>query len=123
MILLDTHVALWWLADRPRLSSEASTAIADADVAYVSVVSAWEIAIKVSVGKLRIPGPFEEGIVENGFSRLPLTFPHVAALAELPFHHRDPFDRMLIAQARRENLTIVTADRRFEQYDVSILWT
>jgi PIN domain nuclease of toxin-antitoxin system len=123
MILLDTHVALWWRENSPRLGKDAREAIAGADVAYVSVVSAWEVAIKVSVGKLRIPGSFEEAIDDSGLSKLPLTFAHTAALAELPFHHRDPFDRMLIVQARQEGLTIVTADRKFEPYDAAILWT
>jgi PIN domain nuclease of toxin-antitoxin system len=122
MILLDTHVVLWWRANSRRLGTEAREAIAGADVAYVSVVSAWEVAIKVSVGKLRIPGSFEEAIDDSGLSKLPLTFSHAAALAELPFHHRDPFDRMLIVQARQEGLTIVTADRKFEPYDATILW-
>lgn len=123
MILLDTHVALWWRQDSPRLGAEAREAIADASVAYVSVVSAWEVAIKASVGKLRIPGSFEDAIDESGLSKLPLTWAHTAALAELPFHHRDPFDRMLIVQARHEGLTIVTADRKFEPYEVVIIWT
>jgi PIN domain nuclease of toxin-antitoxin system len=123
VILLDTHVALWWLENSPRLRVEAREVIASADVAYVSVISGWEVAIKLSVGKLRIPGSFEAAIDEGGFSRLPLTFAHTAALAELPFHHRDPFDRMLIVQARHEGLTVVTADRRFEPYDVAVVWT
>jgi PIN domain nuclease of toxin-antitoxin system len=123
MILLDTHVALWWRENNPRLEMEAREAIASADVAYVSVVSAWEVAVKIAVGKLRIPGSFEEAIDESGFSKLPITFAHAAALTELPLHHRDPFDRMLIVQAQQEGLTIVTADRKFEPYDVDILWT
>jgi PIN domain nuclease of toxin-antitoxin system len=123
VILLDTHVAIWWLENSPRLREEAREAIAGADVAYVSVVSAWEVAIKLSVDKLRIPGSFETAIDASGFSKLPLTFAHAAAVAELPFHHRDPFDRMLIVQARQETLTIVTADRKFEPYDAAVLWT
>jgi PIN domain nuclease of toxin-antitoxin system len=123
MILLDTHVALWWRADSPRLGAEARASIAGADVAWVSVVSAWEVAIKVSTGKLRIPGSFDTAIDESGLSKLPLTFAHTAALIDLPFHHRDPFDRMLIVQAQSEGLTIVTADRKFEAYDVAIIWT
>lgn len=123
MILLDTHVALWWRENNPRLGAEARDAIASADIAYVSVVSAWEVAIKISAGKLRIPDSFEKGIEDSAFSKLPLTFAHAAALVELPMHHRDPFDRMLIVQAKQEDLTIVTADRKFERYDVSIVWT
>lgn len=123
MILLDTHVALWWRENNARLGAEARAAIAEADVAYVSVVSAWEVAIKIAMGKLRIPGSFEDAVVESGFSRLPLTFPHAEALADLPYHHRDPFDRMLIAQARHEGLSIVTADQAFRSYDATIIWT
>lgn len=122
-LLLDTHVILWWRENSPRLKGEARKAIAKADVVYVSVASAWEAAIKVSLGKVRIPGPLEEAVDDSGFSRLPITFADAAALVELPHHHRDPFDRMLIAQARMEGLTIVTADRKFEPYQVAITWT
>jgi len=123
MILLDTHVVLWWRENSPRLDRDVREAIAGADVVYVSVVSAWEVAIKIALGKLRIPGSFEEAIDDSGFSKLPLKFAHAAALAELPFHHRDPFDRMLIVQAQQESLTLVTADRKFEPYDADIRWT
>src|SRR5688572_23134508 len=81
MILLDTHVALWWLDNSSRLGEEARDDIARADIAYVSVVSAWEGAINISAGKLRTPGPFEAAIDASGFSKLPLTFTHAAALA------------------------------------------
>ena len=122
MILLDTQVALWWLDDDPRLGVEAREAIASSDVAYVSVVSAWEVAIKVSLGKLRIGAPFEAAVEGSGFSKLPLAFAHAAALVGLPSHHRDPFDRMLIVQARHEGLTFVTADRKMGAYEVALLW-
>lgn len=89
----------------------------------VSVVSAWETAIKSALGKLSIAVPFDEAVEINGFDRLLITFPHAAAVADLPHHHGDPFDRMLIAQAREEGLTVVTHDRRFAPYDVPVLWT
>jgi PIN domain nuclease of toxin-antitoxin system len=90
---------------------------------FVSAASAWEIAIKAALGKLRIPGTVEAGVEGSGFSRLPIDFRHAAAVADLPLHHADPFDRMLIAQARTEGLVIVTQDRQFEPYGVPVLWT
>jgi PIN domain nuclease of toxin-antitoxin system len=120
-LLLDTHVVIWWRENRA-VTEEARDAIAHAEVAYVSLASAWEAAIKVSVGKLRLPAAFEEGIHASGFTPLPITFAHTDAVARLPHHHGDPFDRMLIAQAQVERLTLVTHDRRLERYDVPILW-
>ncbi len=121
-VLLDTHVFLWWRENSKQLRADARKAIARADVAYVSGATGWEVAIKISQQKLRIPGSLEEAVETSRFSKLPITFAHAAVVAELPFHHRDPFDRMLIAQAQCEALTIVTADRKFEPYRVSILW-
>ena len=122
-VLLDTHVFIWWRQDAPRLRAEARDAIARADLVYVSAASAWEAALKVALGKLRIPGPFEEAVSDSHFTKLPIDFDHAAAAAELPAHHTDPFDRMLIAQARLEGLTIVTHDRNFGPYDVPLIWT
>ena len=122
-LLLDTHVVLWWRGNSRHLRSEARKAIAKADVVYVSVASGWEVAIKIARGQLRIPGPFEQAIEESRFSKLPITFAHAAALVDLPAHHRDPFDRMLIVQSRLEELTIVTADRKFEPYEADVIWT
>lgn len=123
MILLDTHVALWWFADSPRLGDEARDAIANAPVAWVSIVSGWEVAIKTGIGKLRIPGSFVTAAGDSGLSKLGMEWSHVAALSSLPMHHRDPFDRMLIAQAQVEDLTLVTSDRKFERYDVAAIWS
>ena len=123
ILLLDTHAFLWWRENDPRLGAQARKAIARADIVYVSAASAWEIAIKVALGKLRIPGSVEEAVEESRFSGLPISLGHAAAVLDLPDHHRDPFDRMLIAQARVGGMTVVTADRRFEPYDVAVLWS
>jgi PIN domain nuclease of toxin-antitoxin system len=120
-LLLDTHVVLWWRADAERIAPPAREAIASADAVFVSVASAWEIAIKQSMGKVRLPETFARGVERSGFARLMITFEHAAATATLPRHHRDPFDRMLVAQAIAEGLKLVTADRLFAKYDVDVL--
>lgn len=89
----------------------------------VSAASAWEAATKAGMGKLTLDVPFERVAEVNGFDKLPITFAHAAAVATLPEHHRDPFDRMLVAQARSEGLTLVTHDRAIEPYGIPILWT
>lgn len=121
-LLLDTHVLLWWLDDNPILSSDARNTIAsgESDV-FVSAATAWEIAIKKALGKLVVPDDLEAAIVASGFQELPITVAHATAAGALPPHHTDPFDRMLIAQAQLENLTLVTHDERFVAYDVPIL--
>ena len=126
-ILLDTHALIWFLEDDPSLSLRARTAIETAGaVRKVSHASAWEIAIKVSLGKLRLPIPFEElvpGRVESlRFEWLPIFPAHLHRLIDLPFHHRDPFDRLLIAQAQAEKLTLVSRDPWFVDYGVPVLW-
>jgi PIN domain nuclease of toxin-antitoxin system len=124
-LLLDTQAFLWWVGDDPRLSSRARRAIA-ATPCLLSVASCWEMAIKASLGKLEIPRPIErflqEQIEVNGFSLLPASLEHVADVAELPFHHRDPFDRLLAAQARHEELAIVSSDPVFRKYGVKRVW-
>jgi PIN domain nuclease of toxin-antitoxin system len=122
-LLLDTHVFLWWRADSRQLGRAARTAIAEADLVCVSAASAWEAAIKAALGRLRLPASIESGVIDSGFQRLPISFAHAEAAAALPPHHADPFDRMLVAQARSEGLTLVSHDRRLESYDVQILWT
>ena len=122
-LLLDTHVVLWWRADDPRLNGSARSMIAAADTVFVSVASAWEAAIKIALGKLRLPQAFSEGVDASGFARLTITFEHAEALSMLPAHHGDPFDRMIISQAIAEGLTIVTADSAFAKYDVDLLMT
>ena len=121
-LLLDTHVFLWWRADDRRLRTHARDAIATADVVFVSAASAWEVAIKRALGRLQIPDTIEAGVLASGFERLPISFAHAEAAGQLPPHHADPFDRLLIAQARLEELTLVTHDRHFERYDVNIAW-
>ena len=124
-LLLDTQAFLWWIGDDPRLSTRARRAITDAS-GLLSVASCWEIAIKAGLGKLEIPRPIDRFIQQqlevNGFSLLPASLEHVSAVAELPLHHRDPFDRLLVAQARREELAIVSADPVFRKYGVKRVW-
>ncbi len=120
-LLLDTHVALWWFDDAPRIRPALRRTIAEAESVHVSVVSAWEFAIKAALGRLRLPEPFEAGCTKSGFARLLITFDHAERVAGLPHHHRDPFDRMLVAQAQAEGLKLVSDDRRLELYDVEIL--
>ena len=122
-LLLDTHALLWWLAD-DGLSDQARDAIADpANLVMVSAVSAWEISIKKAFGKLAAPDDLERQVDQGGFTPLPISIAHGVAAGELPRHHDDPFDRMLIAQAFAETLTIVTHHKRFADYDVAILPT
>ncbi len=122
-LLLDTHVFLWWRAKDPRLGKPARKAVSEADMVFVSAATAWEAGIKAALGKLRLPDTVEAGVTESGFEKLPITLRHAEAAAGLPPYHHDPFDRMLVAQARDEDLVLVTHDRRLEHYDVPILWT
>ncbi len=119
-LLLDSHVYLWWLTDTP-MSAQATQAIRDADEIFVSVATAWELTIKVGLGKLRLERPIPEVMADNGFVELPILLHHVEALASLPNHHRDPFDRLLAAQALAEGLTLVTRDPQLARYPVSVL--
>lgn len=113
---------LWWREASPRLGPATVDAIGRAELAYVSAASAWEVAIKLALGRLRLPEPFAEGVDASGFTRLPIEFEHAVLAGELPLHHSDPFDRMLVAQARLEGLTLVTHDRRFEPYGGEVVW-
>lgn len=123
-LLLDTHAYLWWLADDPRLREGARAAIADPDAAvHVSAASVWEIAIKIELGKLELDGDPVAEIARNGFLELAMTARHALAAGSLPRHHDDPFDRMLIAQARTEDLTLVTRDAAFRAYNVDRIGT
>ena len=123
MILsLDTHVLLWWLADDARLSHTSRAAISDGtNLVFVSAAAAWEIVIKSALGKLDIPSNLEAALTANRFEPLPITIPHSLAVANLPHHHNDPFDRLLIAQAEVEGLTLVTGDEQIKKYDVAIM--
>ena len=120
-LLLDTQVFLWWRAAR-EMRPEAMDASRGADDVFVSAASAWEVAIKTATGKIRIGAPFGDGVAQSGFVPLPVNFVHAAAAAELPPHHRNPFDRMLVAQARVERLTLVSHDWRLEPYGGAIIW-
>ncbi len=116
-LLLDTHVLLWWLGGDPSLAKSASDLIRDPEnVAFVSAVSLWEIWLKQSLGKLRLPAAFEERLTAESFESLPLTGLQARKVALLPWHHRDPFDRMLVAQAWAENLILLTADAAVAAY-------
>src|SRR2546426_4360722 len=113
-LLLDTRTLLWWLAAEP-IAPEAQARIADPGaLVAVSAASAWEIAIKRTVGKLRMRGSITDHVEGAGFEPLAITFHHAERAGSLPDHHRDPFDRMLVAQAQIEGLTIVTRDRAFD---------
>ena len=120
-LLLDTHVFLWWRQDDPKLCDAARDHIATAPAVYVSAASAWEVAIKVAMGRLQLPEPFTQGVQASDFEELPVRFPHAEEVETLPRRHGDPFDRLLVAQARVERLTLVTADRMMEGYDVDLL--
>jgi PIN domain nuclease of toxin-antitoxin system len=120
-LLLDTHTLLWWLADEG-LTPQARDAIADpANLVVVSAASAWEISVKKALGKLAAPDDLEQQVQTGGLEPLPISIAHGIAAGRLPHHHEDPFDRMLIAQAFAEGLTIVTRDKRFDDYGVALL--
>ena len=121
-LLLDTHVLLWWLADAPTLSQTIRAVISNGkNLVFVSAVAAWEIAIKSALGKLDMPDNLEAALTANRFQPLPITIPHGLAVACLPHHHNDPFDRLLIAQAKVEGLTLVTRNEQIKKYDVAIM--
>jgi PIN domain nuclease of toxin-antitoxin system len=121
-LLLDTHVVLWWRADSTQLTRAARRTIASAAEILVSAASGWEVAVKVSVGKLRLADSFAWMVSESGFTELSVNLAHAERVTMLPRHHRDPFDRMLVAQAQAESATLVTHDRRFTPYDVPVIW-
>lgn len=120
-LLLDTHVLLWALAGERRLSVRTRRAIEAADQVMVSAAAVWEIAIKQALGKLRIDGDVALEAQRSGYLPLAVTVEHASAVGRLPQHHRDPFDRMLVAQALVEGLTLVTADPRLAAYPAPIL--
>jgi PIN domain nuclease of toxin-antitoxin system len=119
-LLLDTEALIWWDADDRRLGPKARTAIERAGEVYVSAASAWEIAIKTALGKLETSRRPAAAVADADFRELAVAFPHAEALDHLPMHHTDPFDRLILAVAMVEELTIVTTDRRFSLYDVPL---
>jgi PIN domain nuclease of toxin-antitoxin system len=120
-LLLDTHVVLWWLADDPTLDEGIKVRLDQEPDVYVSPATVWEVAIKQAIGKLSQPADLPERIRDSGFRQLPITFEHGIAAGRLPLIHRDPIDRMLIAQAQIEELTLVTRDADIQKYNVSVL--
>lgn len=121
--LLDTNALLWWRAGSPRLPTEVSTRIGDPDnEIVVSIASLWEIAIKRGLGKLRFLEDFEDVMAGEEFALLNITYAHLRVLGDLPLHHRDPFDRLLISQSVAERISIVTNDRAFAAYGVATVW-
>jgi PIN domain nuclease of toxin-antitoxin system len=126
-ILLDTHTFLWFVADDPRLSTAARILIeAEDSQPFLSIASLWEMAIKVSLGKLKFEQPFDVFVPQqlgmNGIGILTLSIEHTAAIATLPFHHRDPFDRLIAVQARLEKMCLISADSAFDAYDIQRVW-
>ena len=121
-LLLDTHVLLWWLDDSPSLPEKGRRAIANShNLIVLSAVVIWEIRIKQALGKLAIAPTFYDVVKKEGFEILSITSDHAYAVGDLPMHHRDPFDWMIIAQAKLEGLTILTHDAVFKKYGVPIL--
>lgn len=121
-VLLDTHVLLWWLADDPELGTNARAVISDGNnEIYVSAASSWEISIKKRNGKLTGPDNIDSIVEQERFIKLPISLVHGELAGQLPDHHKDPFDRMLIAQAQTEKLTILTADEKIQQYDAPVV--
>ncbi|WP_432543463.1 type II toxin-antitoxin system VapC family toxin [Kineococcus sp. SYSU DK002] len=121
-LLLDTHVLLWWLSDDERLPERMRVAVADGEnEVFVSAASAWEMSIKAALGKLTAPDGLREELQQQGFTELPITVDDGLAAGALPRHHDDPFDRVLIAQASRRGLRLLSVDRRFSDYDVRLL--
>jgi PIN domain nuclease of toxin-antitoxin system len=126
-LLLDTHAFLWFINNDNRISTTAQEAIAlPTNDVYLSIASIWEIAIKVSIGKLTLMTSFDtfipQQIATNKINILDITVPHLATITRLPFHHRDPFDRLIIAQGLTEQMTIVGVDTIFDSYGVVRLW-
>ncbi len=122
-LLLDTHAFIWWREDSRRLVAAARRAIADAEIVFVSAASCWEIAIKASLGRFDFPGTLLEAIGDSDFSPLPIDIAHAECVRRLPLLRRDPFDRMLVAQAIVEHLTLVTHDATLARYAVETLKT
>ncbi|MEY2442331.1 MAG: hypothetical protein QOJ46_1757 [bacterium] len=122
-LLLDTHAAIWWLSDDDRLGSSAAEHLRDdSNHVLLSAAVVWEAAIKQAIGKLDTPGDLAATLLGAGVLPLPIELDHAVAAGELPRHHGDPFDRMLVAQARLEGATLVSGDEAMRAYDVPILW-
>ena len=122
-LILDTHAALWWLSGDSRIGTAAEAEITDTtNQVLLSAVVVWEVAIKRSLGKLRAPGDLAATLIAGGAQPLPIGLEHAALVEALPEHHRDPFDRLLIAQAIVERAVLVSADEAMRAYEVRVLW-
>jgi PIN domain nuclease of toxin-antitoxin system len=121
-LLLDTHILLWWLADDDHLPAEPRAAVNTAAEVRFSAASVWEIAIKQKLGRLAVPADYLDAVDAGEIDLLPITAQHAEIAGALPRHHEDPFDRMLVAQASADDLTLVTADRRLADYGVPLLY-
>jgi len=126
-ILIDTHCWLWWIGEPDKLGDGARRQIGDRNnVIFLSAASSWEIAIKYSIGKLELPEPPErfvpKRLARDAISALPIEHVHALHVASLPYHHRDPFDRLIISQAQIERIPIITLDHQFEPYEVQLIW-
>lgn len=120
-LLADTHVVIWWLLDSPELSGEIKALLDTEPEAYVSAVTPWELAVKLGLGKLDAPADLPERVRDCQLKHLPISLDHGLRAGRLPPHHRDPFDRALVAQAQLEGLTIITRDAWIPKYDVEVL--
>jgi len=122
-LLLDTHAALWWLSGDDRFGATAAEHIADTtNQVLLSAAVVWEVAIKRSLGKLEAPGDFAPTLLGAGAHPLPIGLDHATAVERLPWHHRDPFDRLLIAQATVERAALVSADEALAAYGIRVVW-
>ncbi len=122
--LLDTQIFIWWMEDKKRLKENIKNILSDSsNSVFLSVTSVWEMAIKLKLGKLKLPKDWKQTIKNCRFEILPVNFEHALALEELPLHHKDPFDRMLIAQAKVENCTLITVDQKIQKYKIPVVST
>ncbi|CAD5949609.1 hypothetical protein PCC9214_02466 [Planktothrix tepida] len=126
-VLIDTHVFIWWTSDYKNLSLSVYNLLCDPNTeVFLSIVSIWEMQIKLSLGKIQfkraLPQLIEDEVKRNKIQLLPIDLSHIYALSDLPNHHRDPFDRLLIAQAKSEKLVIISIDEKFDSYEIERLW-
>jgi len=124
--LVDTHAFIWYLESSPKLSMHAKTLIEDGNnLCFVSVASLWEMAIKIALDRLELLTDFEEMqelLIKNSFEILPIQFEHLKVITLLPFHHHDPFDRILVAQSQVEKLVLISKDEKMKPYEIETLW-
>jgi PIN domain nuclease of toxin-antitoxin system len=124
--LLDTHTVIWFINGNDEISSKAiNTIVSNPEGNYVSIVSLWEIAIKKSINKLDLKFTFQDfnqEIIKNGFKILPITYQDTFLVSQMPFHHNDPFDRIIIAQAQNNNFNLISTDKHFSSYNVNLIW-